>query len=363
MIFLNNNNIEEEMSTYKVINPRSSAPTLKPTTSRFEILAALFIASVAIAALIVGSIALNKILNHPKFTAETNFASTQEDALLLIPCSNETFGNENRKYDENTFIKSPCPETENVCSEFICGTDGFCLETNALNATCHSSAQCGSLERCDLTSCGCIQDVQCIIDADCGIFEANQCVISHCNLGQCVTNLTMGAECSSSTGCSAGFFCGSNCTCQINTGGTLTVDTYDIVYSNINSTNNPFKLDPPNFSHNIFIDYGDWCEVKIELVIRTISNYNATSEGGSFFFDFSLPFPADASENGAGVFSISDEDFFLNPTTSFFAMGFTFITSSTTGQVFASILNDQLVDTVPSFYLGGFNLIYKKLIV
>lgn len=115
----------------------------------------LLVAGAAIAALVMSS--LNTV-NKTGFKALSPLAPSG-GSILPIPCGNTSFGTENRKYEGETYLETACPETNNPCSENICGVDGFCETTSVTNGTCWFNAQCGEGQRCDLTSCGCVDAV------------------------------------------------------------------------------------------------------------------------------------------------------------------------------------------------------------
>ena len=123
---------------------------------------------------------------------------------------------ENQSIDLSCSIDSECGIFEaNSCVQSLC-VDGQCITDLVPGANCSSTSDCSSNQICS-SDCGCVDiettDTNCTLDSQCGLFEANACVESLCVDGQCITDLVPGANCSSTTDCSANQICSSSCGC------------------------------------------------------------------------------------------------------------------------------------------------------
>ncbi len=199
----------------------------------------------AIAALFVaidfGILSYVETQKLPQFTSSTDFES--DDLAIVssvtnvffstnaIPCTNKTLGNETRIFSGKTFLGIPCPKSDNTCSEFFCGGDGYCNQRAISGGECYDDFGCDEGFSCNSTTCLCDEDPiiqECTVDSDCTEFNANPCIESKCVSNTCQINLTPGAECSSPTQCSGGgFTCNSTCMCtpvMVSTGCTVDGD-------------------------------------------------------------------------------------------------------------------------------------------
>lgn len=297
------------------------------------------------------------------FTLKTQLANPSNPSdLALITCNNATPGTVSAEYDDATYVNDLCPRSEDDCSFWFCAEDGYCDQDFTTNSTCWKSAQCADGFRCDLTTCGCVEmDTTCETDEECGIFAGNSCLISTCESGQCVTNLTMGSECSSTSDCTSNQICNSMCACE-NITNSLNVETYTPTFYNFTQGGflNPFDLFPPSFLFASWIDFGEWVKVDVEITAET---YDGLSMVG-IFFDFDLPVPGDITENGAGAATISRRSGIIDDS-DFAASGYVYIQTSTTGRVFMNTVNSNYNGTTsgPDLYDGSFYLMYKKAVV
>lgn len=311
----------------------------------------------------LGLSAFLKADKQKSFVALTNFANSQNDnSLLLIPCSNGILGTEDEEYKRNTFLAVPQPQTQGNCSTFICGSDGYWMEDFLGNSTCWNNAQCGVGRRCDLDSCGCVDvDNSCTTNEQCGIFAANNCVISECIDGQCVTNLTMGAECATTSDClTSGETCNNSCQC---TSAVAAVSVFEYFPEFFNSTFGQNPFDDFRFVLAIATDYGDFCAVDIE--------FEAVSAAGvvvsQFAFTFELPLPSNPTSNGAGTFALSPRGGAQSGDPTLFSISgfvFTDTTNSSIAEVFANNNNPDFSGTTGvNVYDGGLRFIYEKAII
>ncbi len=314
---------------------------------------------VSITALVLISYYGNILHKAPKFSALTNYFSSSTPAgVLPIGCTNLTLGGQTKEFSGKTFLASTCPQTDNPCSEFFCNTEGYCNEMLVENATCYQSAQCGNFSRCDLTTCECIEFTppECTIDSDCGIDNSNPCVEILCVSGECMKNLTTGAECSSTTGCLDGYTCISNCTCQVIVSD-FSVSPYTPTILAHETYSQPFDLP---FSY-MEVDYENFFNyARIDMQIVATSNTSITT-GNRFGFLFSLPTIADTSENSTGIFAVSQTDN-ININTSFFGSGSVSLYNSLFGLALAPNENYAYIGPNDG---GSFSInlyfIYKKL--
>jgi hypothetical protein len=162
------------------------------------------------------SIFLKQIIDSTEyFKSKTNLdSSLSPDDEMSIPCTNNTLGNETAEFTGTTFLVSTCPKTENVCSQFACGSDGYCLEGTISGGTCYSNSQCGNSSRCDLDTCSCVDINQCDTTSDCSIISNNLCEEQVCILGICTTQTISGMNCSTAQECASNEYCASGCVCR-----------------------------------------------------------------------------------------------------------------------------------------------------
>jgi hypothetical protein len=357
----------------------------------------------------------NNTDSNTSFKAKTSFDSPTLPENFEIPCGNKTLGNETNEFSEGTFLELACPKTENTCSEFICGIDGYCKEQTVSGEECYSNAQCGDSSRCDLNTCECLAINQCDTDSDCGIYAANPCLELKCISNECVTNLTDGAncssnaqcgigsvcnldtcgcvtsifncttsadcpiiadnpcqeascvsggcsynltvdaECSSSSNCNSGFSCNSTCFCAPNVG----VQTYNPEFYDQDPLISAFNFSGgASFIYALFKDFGEFVEVQVEVEVG-MNPINSTT---SITFEFDLPILADTNENGAGILQIYTRSPNLDPTTAVFCSGYVFTQGSTRGRGFCSNSNTEYVgpNSLSNAADGFFSLTYKK---
>lgn len=339
--------------------PPPPPPPVSPTNyGWFWSLLALIGAATGIAALVMSIIALVRISNDnsTSFEALTDFGDESLGNLLLTPCSNETLGTSSISFDSATFIEGVCPESNSMCFDYICQEDGYCGIELTENSTCWRNADCGANMRCDLDMCGCVEDT-CETDAQCGIYDANQCIVNQCVDGQCVTNLTMGAECSATSDCLFGFVCNSTCMCEDLNINTVTVSTYTPTFTN--GTDNDFVF-PPAFLNAVVTDFGEWCQLDIVVQVTTGGGYSFNSAS----FTFSLPFTANVAENGAGSSSFTRDGGLDGPNNYVFS-GVVVIDSATTALVDLNNINGAFVgpSDMGDVYDGTISYIFQKAIV
>lgn len=156
------------------------------------------------------------------------------DTTIAIPCTNKTLGDNTKTFSGSTTLGTPCPKTDNECSEFICGEDGYCDQRVVSGGECYDSIFCSEGFFCNST-CMCEPDLECTIDSDCVEFNANPCIEAKCTSNTCSYDLIDGAECSSPTQCStSGLTCNSTCMCTpVSTTNICAVDA-DCVMDNSN---------------------------------------------------------------------------------------------------------------------------------
>ncbi len=324
-----------------------------------------FIVSILLSFLVIITVIVltsyyGSILNKtPKFKLLTEYyLGSLETDILIIECTNYTLGNETEEFTRTTSLSSTCPQTNNPCSEFICNTNGYCDQITKENTTCYQSAQCGNSSRCDLSLCECVSYQQeCITDSDCGIDNSNPCTELICVSGSCITNLTAGSECSSSTNCQSGYTCISNCTCQPLPGFEFNTTTYTPVFSAHETYSQPYSL-PISYIYAVYTDLGTYA--RIDIQISTASNNTVTIQT-QFGFLFNLPVEADISVNGTGMFISSQAFEATSITRGFYGLGHTILYDSFHGLALATNSNYEYVGPNNSqFNNVGVYFIYKK---
>jgi len=271
--------------------------------------------------------------NRTDFKLKTKFFSdTNPKNLYNVRCTNETLGNEIKTFSGTTEVVSVCPQSSNECSEFACGTDGFCTEQTIDGGECHSNAQCGVGSRCNLNTCNCtLTAINCTTSADCPIINFDACQEATCVSGTCSYNLTSGSTCASTTDCDQGFTCLSNCTCAT----VFIIQEYAPDFHNITSGlgDNPYFLNPPETLNAVFEDKGDWVEVSLEIT-TSIRDINLTD---GIAFDFDLPVLANTDFTGIGTFVASSST--LDPIGAIVADGITTVQTSSLGRAFSPNAN------------------------
>ena len=114
-------------------------------------------------------------------------------------------------------VDGDCQQVNLPCAESRCNTTtNQCYIDLLPGAECFVGTQCNSGFACNSTCmCDLITEAAgCTVDGDCQGFTANPCIEAKCVANTCVTQLTAGATCSSTTGCSSGQSCNSTCMCE-----------------------------------------------------------------------------------------------------------------------------------------------------
>ena len=112
-------------------------------------------------------------------------------------------------------IDSDCDQFEVTdCIESKC-ISNMCVTNLTSSAECAFDNQCGDQNYffCNST-CMCEAKTECQIDSDCQQVSGNDCLETKCILNRCITNLTTGAECSSTTSCPSFYSCNQTCQCE-----------------------------------------------------------------------------------------------------------------------------------------------------
>lgn len=292
------------------------------------------------------------------FKARTDFFNSADPTLksyFNIPCTNDTLGNETKTFSGKTHLVSSCPQTSNVCSEFLCGTDGYCTEQVISGGECFTNSMCGLQSECDLDSCACVASMvntSCTSAENCPQINFNPCQEAICSDGMCSYNLTAGSECSSTAQCGDYQTCLSNCTCA----DIFHILQYTPTFTNSSTGENPYDLDGASLVEAVFEDKVDWVTVSLEITADAW-DVNVTSY---ISFDFSLPILADTAVNGVGVF-VASSNSTADPTGALTANGYAFVQTTSTGRVFSPNTNYDYTgpnSIVPQFISVA--LTYKK---
>ena len=126
--------------------------------------------ALAIAATVVGSFALHKILKINQLEIVTGLfqnlptalSPSQTDTTLVVTgCTNVSISGTNDVIkDGKVMFANTCPVIEdNICQEHICGSNGICARRTVVGGECSGDAQCldlfGPGYVCNLTLCSC----------------------------------------------------------------------------------------------------------------------------------------------------------------------------------------------------------------
>jgi len=132
----------------------------------------------------------------PQFVGVSHAESDDEtfptfSSTLIAGCTTKTVGIQTRKFKGTTSIATGCPESRNVCSEFICNDERICEEVLLSTSTCSEDFDCDLFERCDTSTCSCVPDgTQCTEDSQClNVNMTSVCTETFCDVdqGQCKT--------------------------------------------------------------------------------------------------------------------------------------------------------------------------------
>ena len=114
-----------------------------------------FLIGAAIAvALFFGIYSFAYLESIPQFIGVSNAESGDNSepgfsSILTAGCTTKEVGIQTKKFKGTTTIAVGCPDSRNVCSEFICNDERICEEVLVSNATCSEDFDCDLFERCD----------------------------------------------------------------------------------------------------------------------------------------------------------------------------------------------------------------------
>lgn len=182
-----------------------------------------FIGAAIAVALFFGIYSFAFLEGIPQFIGVSNAESGDTSlpdfsSVLLAGCTTKTVGIQTRKFKGTTTIATGCPDSRNVCSEFICNDERICEEVLVTNATCSEDFDCDLFERCDTATCSCVPDgTQCTEDSQClNVNMTSVCTETFCDVdqGQCKTRFINEVvdSCETDNNCADGFIC-RDCLC------------------------------------------------------------------------------------------------------------------------------------------------------
>ncbi len=314
------------------------------------------IACLVISALAISIVSL-VLVTRPDFEIQTNFEDSTDTSFKstsMVPCSNKSLGDEDRTFSGSTHLGTACPQSDNNCSVSVCGTDGYCMETVIDGGECFSTTQCGSGFSCNST-CMCYEvapvTAECTLASDCQEFNANPCIEVSCVDGVCMTNLTSGAECSSTTQCGSSSVCNATCMCEEIVLPDLTWQLYT---PTTQAGSNIGVVYPPNYYDGVYYRIvNGYLEMQLYVEI-----FDSTSSSITKNLIINTP-PSvilSTSFNGAGVFTASSQVTFSSNSTVWIGTGASYINSATAVTLFV-VANDQPTgasDLITHFCAGTF---------
>ncbi len=149
-------------------------------------------------------------------------SSSSDKKTLITTCTNITLNfNGTKTFEGDTFIKYNCQESDNDCSEWICGDAGVCRQVLTTDSVCWENEQCGVGNSCNINTCTCQllpnTTTGCIVDTDCPVItDRGGCSEYLCNMfGQCEETLVTGATCWFDSQCDPSDYCNIvSCACE-----------------------------------------------------------------------------------------------------------------------------------------------------